>query len=105
VPQFKLYRNRNPQTKATFPLLLDVQSDLLEDLPTRMVIPLTQSAALTKSPLSRLTPFIEVEGKAYMLLTYQLASVPKSALGAAVSDASDHRDTIIGALDFLITGV
>jgi toxin CcdB len=105
VPQFTIYRNGNSQTKATFPLLLDVQSDLLEDLPTRTVIPLTQSAALTKNPLSRLTPFIDLEGKVYMLLTYQLASIPKSALGPAVSDASFHRDAIIGALDFLIIGV
>jgi toxin CcdB len=105
VPQFTVYRNRNPQTKATFPLLLDVQSDLLEDLPTRMVIPLTQSAAVTKNPLSRLTPLIELDGKSYMLLTYQLASIPKAILGSAVSSASEHRDAIIGALDFLITGI
>lgn len=105
MPQFAVYRNRNPQTKATFPLLLDVQSDLLEDLPTRTVIPLTQSSAATKNPLIRLTPFIELDGKSYMLLTYQLASISKSILGTAVSDASEHRDAIIGALDFLITGI
>ncbi|HET8699289.1 MAG TPA: CcdB family protein [Gammaproteobacteria bacterium] len=105
MAQFTVYRNANPQTKATFPLLLDVQSDLLVDLPTRAVIPLTQSAALTKNPLNRLTPFIDLDGKSYLLLTYQLASVPKSILGAAVSDASEHRDAIINALDFLITGI
>ena len=105
MPQFTVYRNANPQTKATFPLLLDVQSDLLEDLPTRAVIPLTQSAALTKNPLSRLTPLIELDGKPYMLLTYQLASIPKSILGTAVSDAAEHRESIINALDFLITGI
>lgn len=105
MPQFTIYRNKNPQTKATFPLLLDVQSELLADLSTRTVIPLTQSSELTKAALSRLTPFIEVDGKAYMLLTYQLASIPKSILGAAVSDATAHRDAIIGAMDFLITGI
>jgi toxin CcdB len=105
VSQFTIHRNRNPQSKAIFPLLLDVQSDLLEDLPTRTVIPLTQSASLAQKPLSRLTPFIPVEGKPYMLLTYQLASIPKSVLGSEVSDAAEHRDTIIGALDFLISGV
>lgn len=105
MPQFTIYRNKNPQTRATFPLLLDVQSELLSDLPTRTVIPLTQSNAITRAPLSRLTPFIEVEGKAYMLLTYQLAGIPKSILGAAVCDASAHRDEIIGAMDFLITGI
>jgi toxin CcdB len=69
------------------------------------VTPLTQSAAVTKNPLSRLTPLIELDGKSYMLLTYQLASIPKSILGPAASSASEHRDVIIGALDFLITGI
>ena len=105
MPQFTIYRNKNPQTKATFPLLLDVQSDLLSDLPTRTVIPLTQSSEITKAPLSRLTPFIEVDGKTYMLLTYQLASISRSILGAAVSDATAQREAIIGAMDFLITGI
>jgi toxin CcdB len=105
LPQFTVYRNKNPQSKATFPLLLDVQSELLEDLPTRAVIPLTQSIGVMQKPLSRLTPVIPVDGKAYMVLTYQLASIPKSVLGAAVEDVSEHRQTIIAALDFLITGV
>jgi len=105
VPQFTIHRNRNPQSKTLYPLLLDVQSELLEDLPTRTVIPLTQSPSLTQRPLNRLTPFIPVESKPYMLLTYQLASIPRSVLGPQVSDASAHSDTIIAALDFLVTGV
>ncbi len=105
MPQFSIYRNRNAQTKSVFPLLLDIQSDLLDDLPTRAVIPLTQSSGVTHKPLSRLTPFIKVEEKAYMLLTYQLASVAKSVLGPAVSDASTDRGVIVAALEFLISGV
>jgi len=40
MPQFSLYRNRNPASRARFPLLLDIQSDLLEPLATRVVVPL-----------------------------------------------------------------
>ena len=105
MPQFSVHRNGNAQTKSVFPLLLDIQSDLLEDLPTRTVIPLTQSISVTHKPLSRLTPFIKVDGKAYMLLTYQLASVAKSVLGPVVADASSDRGPIVAALDFLISGV
>jgi hypothetical protein len=28
MPQFALYRNRNPASRTRFPLLLDIQSDL-----------------------------------------------------------------------------
>jgi len=105
VPRFAIHRNRNPQSKAIFPLLLDVQSELLEDLPTRTVIPLTQSPGLTQKPLNRLTPFVHVDGKPYMLVTYQLASIPKAILGPEVADVSEQRDEIIAAIDFLVTGV
>ena len=105
MPQFSTHRNRNAQTKSLFPLLLDIQSDLLEDLPTRAVIPLTQSSGATLKPLSRLTPIIKVEGKAYIVLTYQLATIAKTALGPVVSDASPDRGVIVAALDFLISGV
>jgi toxin CcdB len=38
MPQFAVYRNRNPASRTRFPLLLDIQSDLLEPLTTRVVI-------------------------------------------------------------------
>lgn len=40
MPQFTVYRNKNPQTLSVVPFLLDVQHDLLSDLETRVVIPL-----------------------------------------------------------------
>jgi toxin CcdB len=52
--QFAVYRNKNPHTKSTFPFLVDVQSDLLESLQTRVVIPLTKVAALAKKPVGTL---------------------------------------------------
>ena len=41
MPQFAVYKNRNEATRGRFPLLLDVQSDLLEPLDTRVVVPLS----------------------------------------------------------------
>lgn len=61
MAQFTVYRNKNPRTKATFPLLVAVQSDLLEDLQTRVVIPLTKPAALAKKPVSHLMPILKFE--------------------------------------------
>jgi toxin CcdB len=51
MTQFTAYKNKNPRSKVTYPLLLDVQADLLDDLQTRIVIPLTKAPSLTKSPL------------------------------------------------------
>jgi len=104
MSQFAVYRNRNPRSRAAFPLLLDVQSSLLEDLQTRVVIPLSKAAALTKNPVSGLTPVVELQGERYVLVTSQLAGIARSELGPVAGSLASERDRILGALDFLLTG-
>jgi toxin CcdB len=104
VPQFTVYRNKSPRTKPTFPFLVDVQSDLLDQLQTRVVIPLTRTAGLAKKPLSHLTPVLTFDGETYVLMTPQLAGLARSDLGAPAGSLAGARQTIVAAMDFLLTG-
>jgi len=104
MAQFTVYRNRNARTRATFPLLVDVQSDLLEELQTRVVIPLTKATALTRKPVDQLTPILKFENEAYLLVTPQLAGMARKELAAPSGTLAEHRDVILGAMDFLLTG-
>lgn len=52
MAQFAVYRNASSTNKAAVPYLLNVQSDLLEDLETRIVIPLYPASVL-ESPNQR----------------------------------------------------
>ena len=106
VPQIRVYRNRNAATKARLPLLLDVQTDLLEDLGTRVVTPMAPAAGLVKrSAMQKLTPFCVVDGREYVLVTPQLAGIATKEPGPAISDLSTERASIIAALDLLLTGI
>jgi toxin CcdB len=106
VPQFSVHRNRNSATKARFPLLLDVQTNLLEDLGTRVVIPLTLVSAVTKrTTMQTLTPVCVVDGKHYVLVTPQLAGIAAKELGPPIADLSPDRRMILDALDLLFTGI
>lgn len=105
MPQFTVYKNKNPNTKAHVPYLLDVQSNLLSELGTRVVIPLYAYAVLKGKLLTTLTPTFEIEGKNYVLMTLQLAGISKKELGAKVAELTAHRDSIIAALDFLTAGI
>jgi toxin CcdB len=105
MPQFTVHRNPNPGSKAACPLLLDIQSDLLADLGTRVVVPLCRASALKGKPMTTLTPIFEIEGKTYAMLTPQLAGVSGKDMAAAVADLREHRDEIVAALDLLITGI
>ncbi|MDH5211807.1 MAG: CcdB family protein, partial [Betaproteobacteria bacterium] len=40
MARFDVYRNPNRKSRDRVPLLLDVQASLLEDLATRLVVPL-----------------------------------------------------------------
>ena len=104
MAQFSVYRNKNPRTKTTFPLLVDIQSELLEPLNTRVVIPLTKSPALTKKPVSHLTPEISFDGDRYVLMTPQLAGIGRTELGALAGSLAEERQAIVAAVDFLLTG-
>jgi toxin CcdB len=106
MPQFAVHRNRNAATKARFPLLLDVQTDLLEDLATRVVVPLTPATAAAKrGAMHTLTPVCTVDGKSYLMFTPQLAGISTRELGPPIADLSHERPTILAALDLLFTGI
>jgi toxin CcdB len=104
LAQFTVYRNKSARSKAVYPLLVNVQSDLLEDLQTRVVIPLSKAAALAKRPVSQLTPLIEFEGTQYVLVTPQLAGIAQTELGPVTGSLAQSRDTIFAAMDFLLLG-
>jgi hypothetical protein len=36
MAQFTVYKNKNPRSKTTYPLLVDAQADLLDELQTRL---------------------------------------------------------------------
>jgi toxin CcdB len=104
MSQFAVYKNKSARSRTIFPLLVDVQSDLLEDLQSRVVIPLSRVVALTRNPVSQLTPLLEFERTSYVLVTPQLAGVARSELGRVAGNVAKHRDTILAAIDFLLTG-
>ena len=105
MSQFDVYRNKDPGSRAAFPLLLDVQSELLADLATRVVIPLCPASTMKGKLLGKLTPALVVEGKSYAVLTTQLAGIAVKQLGAKTANLKSRRAEIIAALDFLITGI
>nr|WP_312230753.1 CcdB family protein [Pseudomonas sp.] len=105
MAQFAVHKNINPATRAAVPLLLDVQSNLLADLATRVVVPLYPASTLQGKMLKTLTPRFEIEGQPYVMMTPQMAGIANKQLGPMVADLAAQRDEIIAALDLLITGI
>jgi toxin CcdB len=105
MAQFDVYRNPNPATRGRIPYLVDVQSELLDSLATRVVVPLCKPAVLKGRLAERLNPVFQVEGRKVCMLTPELAGVPARTLGAPVGNLSAERDAFVAALDLIISGI
>jgi len=104
MAQFDVHQNPNPATREAIPFLIDIQSDFLSDLGTRIVAPLVRARIFGK-PIKRLNIEIRVRGQLLVLSTAELAGIPRSELGPVVGSAREHRDQIVTAIDLLITGI
>jgi toxin CcdB len=103
--QYYLYKNENKSSKKIYPFFVDVQSDLLDGLNSRVVIPLSLDKATDKTNAKNLCPIFDIEGKKYILLTHQMTSVPVSLLKKNSGSLEKYRYEIIGAIDILLTGI
>jgi toxin CcdB len=103
MAQFDIYENPNEQSKKNFPYLLDLQSDLLDGLATRVVAPLAYVSVKGRT-IDHLQPKFRVKKRIFYLSTSELAGIPVRALGKRVTSLKDQRQSIISALDFLFTG-
>jgi len=104
MPQFDVYRNPDPASSAAAPYLLDIQSELLAGLATRVVVPLFYPEAFTK-PARILNPLVTVEGHQVVMATQELAGLARQHLGERVDSLTTERSRIIAALDLLFTGI
>ncbi|HWK47978.1 MAG TPA: CcdB family protein [Stellaceae bacterium] len=84
-------------------LLLDVQSDLLSNLATRVVVPLRLPDD-SPPPIGGLNPIFEIAGRKYVMATSLLSAIPAREVTVPVGNLSRHHSTIMNALDFLLSG-
>jgi toxin CcdB len=104
MARFDVYANPGSHADST-PYLLDVQSDLLNGLDSRMVIPLRSLKHFPKVKLStQLTPIFTIEGEEYLLETPKMGSVPLRVLKSRVTSLTQAQDQITAAMDFLFQG-
>jgi len=104
MARFDVYPNPGAQATTT-PYLLDVQSDLLDVLDTRVVIPMRVLDHFPKVRLpARLTPVVSIADRDYLLETPMMGAIPRRVLKSPVASLADEREKITAALDFLYQG-
>ncbi len=105
MAQFWVYDNKNKATQKRYPYLLDIQSDLLEDLRTTVVIPLTPTKLAGNHVMSRMNPTVEIGSERFVVMTQTLAGVDRAILGESVCSLAGERPQIVAAIDFVFSGI
>jgi toxin CcdB len=101
MAKFDIYQTPYPGA----PLVLDIQSDFLEHLATRAVVPLEPAGTSQDALLTRLQPVVDVKGTAFVLNMLEISNLPASELKTPLlSLAGTHRQLVLDALDFLTHG-
>jgi toxin CcdB len=103
--QFDVYKNTDKDSNKTYPFFIDIQTNLLDSLNSRTVIPLTPVKNVGKEYPKNICPIIQIEGKEFALLSHQISSVPVSLLKKKALSADSFRNEVVTAIDFLVTGI
>ncbi len=103
--QFDVYDNPSPRMRDVYPYVMEVQSDLLSSLATRMVVPLAITTLAAQELPRRLCPVFTVNGKSLMLVPFEAAPLDKRLLKVEISSMRQRSDEIIAAMDAVLTSV
>lgn len=104
MARFEVRANLHRATRARVPYLLDLQADMLSALDTRLVAPLVPVAEFGPAA-TRLNPAFRIGNRNLVMDTALMAGVPKKLLGERVASLADRSSDILGAVDFLASGV
>ena len=105
VRRFDVFRNPSLASMKKVPYFLVVQSELLDEMDTCVVLPLARKQAAKGSAAARLNPEFQVDNTCVVQLTQLIAAVPVSLLRKYVVNLEPQREAIVRAIDFLFDGI
>lgn len=104
MAQFDVYANPQPASRQFVPYVVDVQSDLINQLATRLVMPLTRvGVGEARLPIN-LCPSVEIGGEPLTLLAHMAAPVAARLLRKPVGSLQHRASEVSAALDAVISG-
>jgi toxin CcdB len=83
--------------------LLDVQSNLIANVGTRLVVPMFRAGSVPRT-LTKLHPIFEIDGEPHLMATHLMGAAPAAELGPAVGSLDHHYDAIVAAIDMIFLG-
>jgi toxin CcdB len=105
VAQYDVYPNPHPGSRASVPFVIDVQSNLIDQLPTRLVMPLSRVGAMLSNLPSTLCPMFDIEGESLLLMAHQAGPLPARLLRKPIASMGHRAADVCAALDAVLSGL
>jgi len=105
MAQWDVYVNPVARSREWLPYLVAVQSDFLDALPTRLVIPLSRSQVGASALPSRLVPTFEIQGEVLALKPHEMGVMLARDLRAPVQSLRLQAHRLVDAMDAVVSGV
>lgn len=105
MPQFDVYRNPSAASREAVPFVVDIQSDLLGQLATRLTIPLGRAGASPGWAPRSLCPVLSFEGEKLQLLPHLAAAFRTRDLGRPIGSVQSQASVLVSSLDAAVSGV
>ncbi|MFT6101949.1 MAG: toxin CcdB [Granulosicoccus sp.] len=104
MDQFSVYVNTDDDSRKIYPYFVNVQTELLDALNSRVVIPLTNTKPKQNLP-ANICPKVTINGEQFYLLTCQITTVASSFLKEKEGSFVINKEVIINAVDFIFSGI
>lgn len=102
MPRFDVHRNLGTH-RDSVPFVVVVQSSKFDAYRRRVVVPLVKSSAIGKISFPAFNPSFKIKGTTVVLHPLEIVSVPIDQLGEVVGSLSSDSQSIIAALDELVS--
>lgn len=102
MAQFDVHRSTGKNREA-IPFVVLVQSSLFDSYRRRVVIPLVRKSSLSLIGDNQFNPSFSIEKIAVVLHPLEIVSIPVEQLGEFVESLANEGDSIMDALDELLT--
>lgn len=103
MAQFDVYTNPMADQRARIPYWLDLQSDHIAQLGSRVIIPLRTLSSMGPR-IDGLQPLVTVGQQELCADVPSVASFPARLLKTPYASIATQRHDLIAALDYLLTG-
>lgn len=104
MEQFDIFTNKNKKSKSNVPYLINLQSDSMDLLATRIVAPIRETSTCSDQILTKIHIPISINNRNYTIFVSELAAIPLDLLGQKVINANYLRKECTDAIDLLFTG-